>query len=148
MVINSLTNIAKLLQTLPLFTSMLFIRSFMSTDQVVLLAHQLIAKLHLKIYKSLIKPLACVSAHISANAFPIWWLSKINSRSPKALSVKRQKDGWLDTIKEPTLRTSILASFYQSSIADWFLLILRDPEKKFRLGLDSHANLDCRPDGW
>ena len=52
-------------------------------DQAVSLAHQLIAKLYLKTYESLIKPFACVSAHSSANGFPIRWLSKINSWSPE-----------------------------------------------------------------
>ena len=53
----------------------------MSIDQAMLLAHQLIAKLHLKVYESLIKPLACLLAHPSANTFPIWWLSEKNSQS-------------------------------------------------------------------
>ena len=53
----------------------------MSANQAVSFAYQFIAKLHLKPYESLIKPPACVSAHSSANAFLIWWLSERNSRS-------------------------------------------------------------------
>ena len=55
----------------------------MSTDQAVPLAHQLIAKLHLKFYKNLIKPLAYILTHSSANAFPIWWLSEKSFWSPE-----------------------------------------------------------------
>ena len=44
----------------------------MSADQVVPLAYQLIAKLHFKLYKSVIKLLACIPTHSSANAFSIW----------------------------------------------------------------------------
>ena len=43
----------------------------MNADQVVLLTHQLIAKLYLKSYESLIKRLACISAHSNINAFLI-----------------------------------------------------------------------------
>ena len=44
-------------------------------------------------YKSLIKPLACVSTYSSANAFPIRWLSERSSRSPEEPWVKSQENG-------------------------------------------------------
>ena len=63
--------------------------------------------------------------------------------------MKRQEDGWLDTVKELTLRKSTLASFHQSSIGDRFLLIVSNlNRRKSRLGLDGPAGLDCQPDGW
>ena len=55
----------------------------MIPDQAVLLLHQLIAKLYLKRFESLIKLLACVSAYNSANAFSIQWLSEKSSCSLK-----------------------------------------------------------------
>ena len=124
-------------------------RSSMSADEAVLLAHQLIAKLHLKPYKSLIKPLACISIHSSANVFPIRWMSERSFQLPEGLWVKRQEDGWLDKVKEPTLRMLTSASFHQSSIGSQsFLIISNLNEGEFRLGLDSPANLEYRPDEW
>ena len=55
----------------------------MSADHAIPLAHQIIGKLHLKSYESLIKPFACISTHSSANAFPIQWLSEKSFRSPE-----------------------------------------------------------------
>ena len=45
---------------------------------------RIIAKLHLKLYESLIKLVAYVSAHSSANAFLIQCLSERSSQSPKS----------------------------------------------------------------
>ena len=99
-------------------------------------------------YENLIKPLACVSTHSSANAFPIWWLSERSFWSPERPWVKRQEDGWLDAVREPIFRTSTSTSFYWSSIGGRSLSIVRNPEGKSRLGLDSPTGLDCQPDGW
>ena len=44
-------------------------------------------------YKSLIKPLAYVLTHSSANAFPIQYSSERSPQSPEGPWVKRQKDG-------------------------------------------------------
>ena len=49
----------------------LSIKSFIRANQAVPLVHQLIAKLHLKPYESLTKPLTYVLTHRSANAFLI-----------------------------------------------------------------------------
>ena len=54
----------------------------MSADQAIPLAYQLMSKLHLKAYERLIKPLAYVSTHSSANAFTIRWLNERSSQSP------------------------------------------------------------------
>ena len=109
---------------------------------------RIIAKLYFKPYKSLIKPLACVSAHSSANAFPIRWLSEKSSPLPEKTWVKQQKDGWLDAVRKHTLRTSTSASFHWSSIANRSFSIVHDPEEKSRLGLDSSSSFDYQPDGW
>ena len=53
----------------------------MRADQTIPLTHRLIAKLHLKSYKSLIKLLACVSTHSNANVFLIRWLSEKSFQS-------------------------------------------------------------------
>ena len=60
--------------------------------------------------------------------------------------MKRQEDGWLDAVKKSTFRKSILVSFYQSSIRDQFLSFVHNLGEESRLGQDSSANLDCRPD--
>ena len=99
-------------------------------------------------YKSLIKLLACVSSYSSGNAFAIKWLSDRSSRSLEGPWVKRQEDGWLDVVREPTLRTSISASFHWSSIRGQSFSIVRNPGGESKLGLDSPAGLDCQPDGW
>ena len=88
---------------------MLSTKSSMSADQTVLLAYQLIAKLHLKPYESLTKPFVCVSTHSSANAFPIWWSSEKSSWSSEEPWVKRKEDGWLDAVRKPIVRTSTSA---------------------------------------
>ena len=91
------------------------------------------SKLYLKPYKSVIKSLACVSAHSSANTFPIWWLSEKNSWSTEGPWVKQQEDGWLNAVRKLIFRTSTSASFYQSFIGDWSLSIVRNLEEKSRL---------------
>ena len=136
MVINSLTNIAKLLQTLPLSLLTLSTMSSMNADQAISLAHQLIAKLYLEPYNSMIKPFAYISAPSSVNAFPIRWSTERSSWSTEAPWLKRQKDGLLDTVKEFTLRMSISASFHQSSIRDRSLWIVSNFGEESRLGLD------------
>ena len=99
-------------------------------------------------YESLIKPLACVSTHSRANAFPIWWLNERSSQSPEGPWVKWKKDGWLDVVKELILKTSTLASFYWSSIGGRFLLIISNLKGgKSRLGLDGSAGLNCQLNG-
>ena len=98
---------------------MLSTRNSINADQAVPLVHQLIAKLP---YESLIKPLDWVSTHSNTNAFPIRWLSEESSRLPEGPWVKRQEDGWLDAVREPTLKISILAFFYWFSIKGWSLL--------------------------
>ena len=62
--------------------------------------------------------------------------------------MKRQEDGWLDAVREPTLRTSTSASVYWSSIGGRSLSIVRDPRGEFKLGLDGPTGLDCQLDGW
>ena len=57
----------------------------MSADHAVLLAHQLIAKLHLQPYESLIKLFACISTHSNDNAFLIRCLSEKSSWSLEGL---------------------------------------------------------------
>ena len=99
-------------------------------------------------YESLIKFLAYVSTHSSANAFPIRWLSEKSSWSSEELCMKWQEDSWLVAVREPTFRTSTSAFFHQSSIGDQSLLIISDLNRReSRLGLDGPADLDCRLDG-
>ena len=134
---------------MPLSLLTLSTRSFMKADHTVPLAYQLIAKLQLKLYKSLIKSLAYVSTHSSANAFAIRWLSERSSWLPEGLWVKQQEDGWLDAVREPTFSTSKSAFFYQSFIRDRsFLIVSNLNRREFRLGLDGSTGLDCQPDGW
>ena len=99
-------------------------------------------------YESLIKLLACISTHSSANAFPIRWLSERSSWSPEGPWVKRQEDAWLDAVREPIFSTSTSAFFHWSSIRGRSLSIVRDFGGESRLGLDGPAGLNCQPDGW
>ena len=148
-IINLLTDVPRLLQTLPLPSSTLSTMSSMNANQAIPLVHQLIAKLHLKPYESLIKPLTCVSTYSSANAFPIRWLSEKSFWSTEGPWVKRQEDGWLDAVRKPIPRMSTSAFFYQSSIGGRSLLIVSNLNgRESRLGLDSLAGLNCHPDGW
>ena len=148
-IINLLTDVARLLHPLPLSSLTLSKRSSMSADQAVLLAYQLIAKLNFKPYESLIKPLACVSTHSSANAFQIRSLSERSSWSPERPWVKRQEDGWLHAVRESTFRMSTWASFHQFSIGGRSFLIVSNLNKReSRLGLDGLAGLDCQRDRW
>ena len=62
--------------------------------------------------------------------------------------MKQQEDGWLDTVRESILRMSTSTFFYQSSIGNQSLSIVRYPGEEFRLNLDSLAGLDCQPNGW
>ena len=99
--------------------------------------------------ESLIKPLACVLFHSSTNAFPIRWLSEKTSRSREGPWVKRQKDGWLDAVRETTLRTSTSVFFYRLSIGVQSFSIVSDlNERESRLCLDGSVSLDCQLDGW
>ena len=139
MVINLLTDVARLLQTLPLSSSTLSTKSSIIAYQAVSLAHQLIPKLYLKLYKNLINPLACISTYSSGNVFPIWYLSEKSSWSREGPWVKRQKNGWLDAVKKPTLKTLTSAFFHQSSIEDRSFSIMRDLGQESRLGLDNSA---------
>ena len=95
-------------------------------------------------YGSLVKPLACVSTHISANDFPNKWLSERSFRSPKRPGVKRQEDGWLEIVRKPTIGTSTSASFHSSSIRGRFFSIVCNLGGESRLGLDGPASLDCQ----
>ena len=131
-------------QTLLLSLLTLSTRSFIGADQA--------ASAHIEtpsqIYESLIKPLACAISSYQCQCLSASnGVAKVNPRHRGEPWVKRQEDGWLDAVREPTLRTSISASFHWSSIGDRSLLIVRNPREESRLGLDRPAGLDYRPDG-